>query len=128
MSVVPYLFYKLPLPETVSIYNYSRGKLLYPSTKYEMIRVMHQKSIFTSYLFKRGLKISYHIIVPKGTSQALLCKLSKVNQFRKLRQILFDIRAENSNLAKNLIEKINHAMYQDKIPHRGFLSLQNYQN
>ena len=30
-----------------------------------------------------------------------------------LRQVIFDIRAEKSNLAKRLNEKSNHAMYQD---------------
>ena len=41
-----------------------------------------------------------------------------------LRQVLFDIRAGNSNLAKSLSEKNNHAMYQDDNPHRCLLSLQ----
>ena len=44
---------------------------------------------------------------------------------KKLRQVLFDIRAGNSNLAKSLGEKSNHAMYQDQNPHRRLLSLQN---
>ena len=35
-----------------------------------------------------------------------------------LRQVLFDIRAGNSNLAKSLGEKRNHGMYQDENPHR----------
>ena len=42
-----------------------------------------------------------------------------------LRQVLFGIRAGNSNLAKSLSEKSNHAMYQDENPHRCLLSLQN---
>ena len=42
-----------------------------------------------------------------------------------LRQVLLNIRAGNSNLAKSLTEKSNHAMYQDENPHRGLLSLQN---
>ena len=42
-----------------------------------------------------------------------------------LRQVLFDIRAGNSNLAKSLSEKSNHAMHQDENPHRCLLSLQN---
>ena len=42
-----------------------------------------------------------------------------------LRQVLFDLRAGNSNLAKSLGEKSNHAMYQDENPHRCLLSLQN---
>ena len=42
-----------------------------------------------------------------------------------LRQVLLDIRAGNSNLAKSLSEKSSHAMYQDKNPHRYLLSLQN---
>ena len=42
-----------------------------------------------------------------------------------LKQVLFDIRAGNSNLAKSLSEKGNHAMYQDKNPHRCLLSFQN---
>ena len=45
-----------------------------------------------------------------------------------LRQVLFDVRAGNSNLAKRLSENSNHAMYQEENPHRGLLSLQNYQN
>ena len=42
-----------------------------------------------------------------------------------LRQVLFDLPAGNSNLAKSLSEKSNHAMYQDENPHRCLLSLQN---
>ena len=38
-----------------------------------------------------------------------------------LRQVLFDIRAGNSNLEKSLGKKRNHAMYQDENPHRGLL-------
>ena len=45
-----------------------------------------------------------------------------------LRQVLFDVRAGNSDLAKSLSEKSNHAMYQDENLHRGLLSLENYQN
>ena len=45
-----------------------------------------------------------------------------------LRQVLFDVRAGNSDLAKSLNEKRNHVMYQDENPHRGLLPLQNYQN
>ena len=44
-----------------------------------------------------------------------------------LRQVLSDVRAGNSDLAKSLSEKSNHAMYQDENPHRGLLSLENYQ-
>ena len=44
---------------------------------------------------------------------------------KQLRQVLFDIRAGNSNLVKRLSEKSNHAMYQDENSHRGLLSLQN---
>ena len=43
----------------------------------------------------------------------------------KLRQVLLDIQAENSNLAKSLSEKSSHAMYQDENPQRCLLSLQN---
>ena len=42
-----------------------------------------------------------------------------------LRQVLFDIRAGNSNLAKSLSEESNHAMYQAENPHRCLPSLQN---
>ena len=42
-----------------------------------------------------------------------------------LRHVLFGIRAGNSNFTKSLGEKGNHAMYQDKKPHRCLLSLQN---
>ena len=48
------------------------------------------------------------------------------NQSKYLRQVLFDVGAGNSNLAKNLIKKSNHAMYQDENPHQGLLFLQNY--
>ena len=44
---------------------------------------------------------------------------------KRLRKVLFDIRAGNSNLAKSLSEKSNHAMYQDENTHRCLLSLQN---
>ena len=44
---------------------------------------------------------------------------------QQLRQVLFDIRVRNSNLAKSLSEKSNHAMYQDENPHRCLLCLQN---
>ena len=39
-----------------------------------------------------------------------------------------DVRAGNSNLAKSLGEKSNHAMYQNENPHRGLPSLQNYES
>ena len=45
-----------------------------------------------------------------------------------LRQVTYDVRAGNSDLAKRLSEKSNHAMYQVENPQRGFPSLQNYQN
>ena len=44
--------------------------------------------------------------------------------YESLRQVVFDIRAGNSNLAKSLSEKSNHAMYQDENPQRCLLSLQ----
>ena len=47
------------------------------------------------------------------------------NREQTLRQVLFDIRAGNSNLAKSLSENSNHGMYQDENPHRCLLSLQN---
>ena len=43
----------------------------------------------------------------------------------RLRQVLFDIRVGNSNLAKSLGEKSNYAMYEDENQHRYLLSLQN---
>ena len=45
-----------------------------------------------------------------------------------LRQVLFDVRAGNSDSAKSLSKKRNDAMYQDENPHRDLLSLQNDQN
>ena len=54
-------------------------------------------------------------LISSGTQQ--VCNI--------LRQILFDIRAGNSSLAKSLSEKSNPAMYQDENPHRYLLSLQN---
>ena len=51
-------------------------------------------------------------------------KLTLPQTAKLLRQVLFDIRAGNSNLAKSLGEKSNHAMYQDQNRHRCFLSLQ----
>ena len=52
--------------------------------------------------------------------------LAKFNE--QLRQVLFDVRAGNSDLAISLGEKSNHAMYQNENRHRGLLSLENYQN
>ena len=46
----------------------------------------------------------------------------------ELRQVLFDVRACNSNLAKSPSEKINHAMHQCENPHKGLLPFPNYQN
>ena len=45
-----------------------------------------------------------------------------------LRQVLFDVQAGNSNLAKSLSEKSNHAMYQNENLHTCLLSLHTYQN
>ena len=51
---------------------------------------------------------------------------SSPKKFRnRLKQVLFNTRAGNPNLAKSLGEKRNHTVYQDKNPHRGLLSLQN---
>ena len=51
---------------------------------------------------------------------------SSPKKFRnRLKQVLFNTRARNSNLAKSLGEKRNHTVYQDENPHRGLLSLQN---
>ena len=44
--------------------------------------------------------------------------------FNFLRQVLSDLLAGNSTLAKSLSEKSNHAMYQDENQHRCLLSLQ----
>ena len=52
-------------------------------------------------------------------------RLSRIRWNSLLRQVLFDIRAGNSNLAKSPVEKRNHAMYQDENPHRCLISLQN---
>ena len=57
--------------------------------------------------------------------QFLLYSERKVIIYRRLRHVLFDVRVGNSNLAKSLGEKSNHAMYQDEKPHRCLLSLQN---
>ena len=46
----------------------------------------------------------------------------------KLRQVLCDVRAGNSDLARSFSEKSNHAMYQDENSYRGLPSSQNYQN
>ena len=50
---------------------------------------------------------------------------SEYQNFKMLRQVLFDIRAGNSNMAKRLCEKSNQAMYQDENLHRCLLCLQN---
>ena len=47
---------------------------------------------------------------------------------QSLGQVLLDVRAGNSDLAKSLSEKSNHAIYQEEKPQRDLLSLQNYQN
>ena len=59
------------------------------------------------------------------TTNVIVLFLLRVMKDVILRQVLFDVRAGNSNLAKSLSEKSNHAMYQDANPHRGLLSLQN---
>ena len=60
------------------------------------------------------------------TANVIVLFLLRVMKDVILRQVLFDVRAGNSNLAKSLSEKSNHAiMYQDANPHRGLLSLQN---
>ena len=46
----------------------------------------------------------------------------------KFRQVLFDVQAGNSNLAKSLSENSDHAMYEDENLNRVLLSLQNYPN
>ena len=58
----------------------------------------------------------------------LLCFSLMIGDFYDLRQVLFDIRAGNSNLAKSLSKKSNHAMYQDENLHTCLLSLHTYQN
>ena len=40
-----------------------------------------------------------------------------VKKFWKLTQVLFDVRARNSNLAKSPSEESNHALYHDQSPH-----------
>ena len=50
---------------------------------------------------------------------------TKCKYKKELRQVLLDIRAGSSNLAKSLSEKSNHAMYQDENPYKCLLSLQN---
>ena len=62
-------------------------------------------------------------ISPKGLND--FTQETTMMFYRSLRQDLFDLRAGNSNLAKSLTEKSNHAMYQDENPHRCLLSLQN---
>ena len=47
----------------------------------------------------------------------------KANFSYKLRQVLFDVREGNSNLAKSPSEKSNHAMYQEEDLQTGLLSL-----
>ena len=41
---------------------------------------------------------------------------------------IIDVQAGNSNLARRLGEKSNHAMYQDENQQGGMLPLQKYQN
>ena len=48
----------------------------------------------------------------------LIFDLTKILLSKSLRQVLFDVRAENSNLAKSPSEKNNHAMYRDENSHR----------
>ena len=65
----------------------------------------------------------------RETSRYCRCSSKGDWLFAKIiRQVLFDVRAGNSDLAKSLSEKGSHAMYQDENPHRGLLSLQNYEN
>ena len=59
------------------------------------------------------------------TIEYLSSSILRIKILKQLRQVLFDLRAGNSNVAKSLSEKSNHAMYQDENPHRCLLSLQN---
>ena len=40
----------------------------------------------------------------------------EIASLQRLRQVLFDVRVENSNLAKSLSEESNYAMYQEETP------------
>ena len=64
---------------------------------------LQRENKLTSY--ERAFKMLETDMYIAGIGQAVL-ELS--------RQVLFDLRAGNSNLAKSLSEKSNHAMYQDE--------------
>ena len=66
------------------------------------------------------------VMAVQSLKTAIIHQLHKNTQ--ALTQVLFDVRAGNSNLTKSLSENSNHAMYQEENPHRGLLFLQNYQN
>ena len=82
-------------------------------------------------LFRINLLTPLVIVINMIAISACFTPIVKISDIIKtsfIKTSLFDIRAGNSNLAKSLSEKINHAMYQDENPHRGLLSLQNCQN
>ena len=87
-----------------------------------------RKQYSTQHALIRMLEQWKHCLDYSGVVMAVLMDLSKAYDcipHDLLRQDLFDLRAGNSNLAKSLTEKSNHAMYQDENPHRCLLSLQN---
>ena len=61
-----------------------------------------------------------HSLCSGGASAAAATEVPK-----RLKHVLFDMRVENTNLAKSLSEKGNHAMYKDENPYRYLLSLPN---
>ena len=75
---------------------------------------MHKTNL-KSFVFEM-LFIGDYIVRP------FISLVAKFEVYNVLRQFLFEIRAGNSNLAKSLSEKSNHAMYQDENPHRCLLS------
>ena len=70
--------------------------------------------------FLRAIRIVHH-----RAKDRFDCLISR---HQSVKMSLFDLRVGNSNLAKSLGKKSNHAMCQAENSHRGLLSSQNYQN
>ena len=109
-------------------YKNAYNRLLHASTDASTVGVVSGVSTIGTAFTVVGLPITASLGVVSTVSTCVgACLLLTSKKYKKklLRQVLFDIRAGNSNLAKSLGEKSNHAMYQDQNPHRRLLSFQN---
>ena len=109
-------------------YKNAYNRLLHASTGASSVALVSGVSTIGTSVTIVGFPISASLAIVSTVSTCVgACLLLTSKKYKKklLRQVLFDLRAGNSNLAKSLDEKSNHTMYQDENPHRCLLSLQN---